>query len=415
MTGAACSARLSGRATLALLLPSLAAGGVGRATLALARAFVDAGHRVDLVLCRAEGSYLDAVPAGVNLVTLRRESRLIARMRLVRMDPGGVGALLRPALLPTRPAPVQPYLADLTRYLQQVRPAVLLSAKTPTNLLALWARRLSSVATRVVVAEHAQLSQSIARSRKWRWRYIAPLVARSYPQADAIVCVSDGVADDLAHTARLPRARIHTIHNPVVTPELAARAAEPPPHSWLEDRAGPPVVLAAGRLVAEKNFSLLLRAFAQLRSQRPVRLLILGEGRERKRLEGLARELGIAADVALPGYVANPYAAFARAHLFALSSDSEGLPTVLIEALACGCPVVSTDCPSGPAEILARGRYGTLVPPGDAAALAQGMARTLDAPPPAQELRRRGEAFSLESSARRYCALVERLSQPATS
>ena len=349
----------------------------------------------------------------MNIVTLRRESPLAARARLLRLDPRGAAELARPALLAWRPAPVQPYLADLTRYLDRARPDVLLAAKTPTNLLALWAQRAARTATRVVVAEHTQLSQSIARNRKWRWRYIAPLVARAYAAADAIVCVSDGVADDLARTARLPRARLTTIYNPVVTPTLAARAAEPAPHPWLETAgeraADPPVLVAAGRLVPQKNFPLLLAAFARLHAQRPARLLILGEGRERPRLEAAAHELGIAADVALPGHVDNPYAAFARASLFVLSSDWEGLPTVLIEALACGCPIVSTDCPSGPAEILQGGRYGSIVPMGDAVALADAMARTLDRPAAAEVLRTRSEAFTLERSARRYLELLDRV------
>ncbi|MPZ44799.1 MAG: glycosyltransferase [Betaproteobacteria bacterium] len=400
--------------TIALLLPSLAAGGVARSVLHLAGAFRNAGHAVDLVLCKAEGPYIESVPDAVNVVALRRESPLVARARLLRLDPRGAAELARPALLAWRPAPVQPYLCDLARYLDRVRPDVLLSAKTPTNLLALWARRWSKAHTRVVVAEHTQLSQSIARNHKWRWRYIAPLVGRTYAEADAIVCVSDGVADDLARTARLPRSRLTTIYNPVVTPALAARAAEPPPHPWLEARADPPVVVAAGRLAPQKNFALLQRAFARLRAQRPARLLILGEGRERSRLEAAAHELGIAADVALPGHVANPYAAYSRASLFVLSSDWEGLPTVLIEALACGCPVVSTDCPSGPAEILEHGRYGTLVPAGDAVALAQAMARTLDQPPAADMLRRRSEAFTLERSAQRYLELLDGL-LPATT
>jgi glycosyltransferase involved in cell wall biosynthesis len=161
--------------------------------------------------------------------------------------------------------------------------------------------------------------------------------------------------------------------------------------------------------VPAKNFSLLLAAFARLRAQRPARLLILGEGRERLRLEAAAHELGIDADVALPGHVDNPYAAFSRASLFVLSSDWEGLPTVLIEALACGCPVVSTDCPSGPAEILERGRYGSLVPVGDAVALAHAMARTLDQPPAPETLRLRSEAFTLERSAGRYLDLLDGL------
>ncbi|MDZ7750556.1 MAG: glycosyltransferase [Gammaproteobacteria bacterium] len=392
-------------APIALLLPSLAAGGVGRSILDLARGFQDLGHPVELVLCRAEGPYREMVPAGVRVVALHPEGGLAARLRLARLDAGGRGVLARPALLPLRPAPVQPYVRDLARYLTAARPAALLAAKTPTNLLALWARRLAGAPTRVVVSERTQLSQSIARSRKWRWRHIAPLVAHTYPWADGIAAVSDGVADDLAATTGLSRTAITTVYNPVVTPELPARAAAPPPHPWLAD-GGPPVIVGAGRLAPQKRFPLLLQAFARLRAGREARLVILGEGPERGRLEALVRELGIAVDVALPGFVENPYAAFARASLFVLSSDYEGLPGVLIQALACGCPVVSTDCPSGPAEILEGGRYGELVPVGDAAALAAAMARTLEAPLTADTLRRRGGDFSQARSARGYLNLL---------
>lgn len=393
-------------AHLALLLPSLAAGGVGRAMLALARAFAARGHRVDLVLCRATGAYLDQVPLDVRVIALEAEGALHARLRVARLDPDGIGAALRPALLALAPAPAQPYLRDLARYLRAQRPTALLAAKTHTNVLALWGRALAGTPTRVVLSEHTQLSQSIARSRKWRWRHVAALVARTYPQADAIVAVSDGVADDLARTGGLARETVTTIYNPVVTPALTAQAAETPPHSWLEESNSPPVIVAVGRLVPQKNFALLLRAFARLLEQRPARLLILGEGRERARLEALAEKLDIRDHVALPGFVTNPYAAFARAALFVLSSDWEGLPTVLIEALACGCPVVSTDCPSGPAEILADGRYGPLVPVGDATALAGAMMRALDCPPPREVLRQRAAEFSLERSAARYIELL---------
>lgn len=390
---------------ITLLLPSLAAGGVGRSMLHLAEAFRAAGHPVDLVLCCAEGPYLSEVPAGVQIVALRRQSGLSARLQLARLDPGGITAMARPALLAWRPAPVQPYLADLAHYLDRVRPAALVAAKTPTNLLALWARRLSGAETRVVVSERAQLSQSISMNRKWRWRHIAPLVARTYSWADEIAAVSDGVADDLAAVTGLPRDSITTVYNPVVTPELAALAAEAAPHPWLEE-GGAPVIVAAGRLVPQKNFPLLLRAFARLRQQRPARLLIFGEGPKRSELEALAGSLGIGNDLAMPGFVANPYAAFARASLFVLSSDCEGLPNVLIEAMACGCPVVSTDCPSGPLEILQGGRWGELVPPNDSEALSAAMLRTLDAPLPKDTLRARGGEFSLENSARHYLELL---------
>jgi glycosyltransferase involved in cell wall biosynthesis len=238
-----------------------------------------------------------------------------------------------------------------------------------------------------------------------QWRSLPPLIGRMYAQADAIIAVSNGVADDLAITAGLPRGAIDTVYNPVVTPGLAVRAAAPAPHPWLEDD-GSPVIVAAGRLVPQKNFTLLLNAFARLREQRAVRLIILGEGPERPRLEVLAHTLGVSGDVALPGFVDNPYAAFSRAALFVLSSDYEGLGNVLIEALACGCPVVSTDCPSGPTEILQGGRFGELVPVDDIEALTAAMTRTLDAPLPAETLRQRGGEFSLERSAKRYLQLL---------
>lgn len=398
-------------AKLALLLQSLVGGGVERVMLHLAEAFRAGGHPVDLVLCRKEGAYLDDVPAGVRVVTLQAQRGLAARLQLVRLDPGGLAALARPALLTRRPAPAQLYVADLARYLDEVRPAALLAAKTRINLLALWARRASRAATRIVVAEHTQLSPTVRRSRKWRWRYIGPLIARTYPKADGVVAVSNGVGEDLSLTTGFPRERITTIYNPVVGPGLEKQAAEAAPHHWLAEAGGSPVIVGAGRLVPQKNFPLLLRAFAKLRAQRPVRLLILGEGKERPSLEALAVQLGIQEDVALPGFAANPYAALARAALFVLSSDWEGLPTVLIEALACGCPVVSTDCPSGPAEILEGGRYGELVRAGDADALASAMGRSLLKGHSAELLRRRGAEFSVERSAQRY---LDILLSPAT-
>jgi glycosyltransferase involved in cell wall biosynthesis len=390
---------------IALLLPSLDAGGVARSLLELAEGFAKAGYAVDLLPCRARGAHAGRIPTGVRLVELQPAGTLVSRLRLLRLDPGGWRVLARPALLAFKPAFTQRYLQDLVRYLRAARPAALLAANTPANLLAVWARQQAGVPTRIVISERTQLSLQAGRSRRWRWRHVGPLVARVYPHADAITAVSDGVADDLAGLAGLPRSAIRTLYNPVVRPELLQRARQPPPHPWLADGAAP-VVVAAGRLKPQKNFPLLLRAFARLRQQRPARLLILGEGKQRQELEALARELRIADDVALPGYEPNPYAAFARAALFVLSSDWEGLPNALVEALACGCPVVATDCPSGPAEILAGGRYGELVPVGDAERLAAAMARTLDHPLPAEVLRARGAEFSLERSVARYLDLL---------
>jgi glycosyltransferase involved in cell wall biosynthesis len=212
------------------------------------------------------------------------------------------------------------------------------------------------------------------------------------------------VAQDLSTATGIPRERISTIYNPVVPPELLTRAKAPLEHPWFEPDS-PPVLLGVGRLSAQKDFPTLLRAFARVRRLRPARLIILGEGKRpgyRPELLALARELGVGEDVQLPGFAENPYAYMARASVFVMSSAWEGLPSVLVEALACGCPVVSTDCPSGPREILQGGRYGRLVPVGDAEALAKAILATLDAPPDGEMLRTRGAEFSVGASTQRY-------------
>jgi glycosyltransferase involved in cell wall biosynthesis len=319
----------------------------------LSRGLADRGYAVDLVLARAEGPYLAEVPRSV----------------LVR----DLGA---PRVLASLP--------HLVRYLQRERPSVVLSVMTHANIVALWAKRLAGSSARMVVCEQNTLSRT-ARDRTNRRGWLMPgLVKRFYPWADGIVGVSKGVADDLGRMTRLPDGRIHVVHNAAVTREMRERARAPLDHPWFGP-GQPPVILAAGRLRAQKDFPTLIEAFARLRRTLRARLVILGEGPERGTLSLLIRKLGVERDVALPGYIADPYPYIARASLFVLSSRWEGLPTVLIEALACGTPVVSTDCPSGPREILADGLYGRLVPVADAQALAQALATSLSEgqqPPP---------------------------------
>ena len=198
--------------------------------------------------------------------------------------------------------------------------------------------------------------------------------------ADAVVAVSEGVADDLVRRAGMPRRRVEVIYNPVITPQLGLLAAEPPTHPWFRENR--PIVLAIGRLTAQKNFPLLIDAFALIGRDSDARLVILGEGPDRAMLEAKIRQHGLETRVAMPGFVDNPYSYLARARLLALSSDFEGLPTVLIEGLALGTAVVATDCPSGPREILRDGALGELVPVGDVRALAAAIARTLANPRP---------------------------------
>ncbi len=274
--------------------------------------------------------------------------------------------------------------------------------------MAVWAARLAGLPVRVLVSERNPPSIALGGSRRWRRRYLPGLMARTYPLADAVVAVSQGVAADLSAITGLPLNRIVTIYNPVVGDEIAALARAPAPHSWFAP-GQPPVVLAAGRIADQKDYPTLIRAFADLRARRLARLVILGEannqskaGDQRAVLLDLARELGVAPDVGLLGYVANPYAYMARATVFVLSSKFEGFGNALVEAMACGCAVVSTDCPGGPREILDAGRYGDLVPVGDSAAMAAAIERAIDGHRVAASVRDRAARFTASAAADAY-------------
>lgn len=270
----------------------------------------------------------------------------------------------------------------LIRYLRRERPVAMVTSLDYMNVLGVWARWLARVDTRVVVNEQNTLSMVVDNGTRRRKRVLPWLVRQSYRRADGIAAVSEGVADDLARFVGLPRDRVDAIHNPVVVPQLADMTTQPLDHPWFGPDE-PPVLLAVGRLTPQKDFETLLRAFAKVRASHAARLLVLGDGDERSRLEALVIELGLEQDVSLPGWAVNPYPYMAAADLFVLSSLWEGLPTVLIEALYCGVPIVATDCPSGPREILQGGRYGSLVPVGDVDALAQAIADALDGDVPA--------------------------------
>jgi glycosyltransferase involved in cell wall biosynthesis len=334
---------------VALFLPSLSGGGAEKVMVNLARGFVERGLRVDLVLAKAEGPYLSQVPKEVRVVDL-------GARRVLYSLPG------------------------LVRYLRRERPQAMLSALNHANVVAIWAKSLTRVKIRLVVAEHNTLSLSTKNSPSIKGRLMPLLIKTFYPQADAIVAVSHGVAEDLVTQTGLPREKVKVIYNPVVAPELFAKAEEPLDHPWF--RPGePPVILGVGRLTKQKDFPTLIRAFALVRKECRARLMILGEGEDRPKIEALVRELGLEEDVAMPGFVDNPYKYIKRAVVFVLSSQWEGLPTVLIEALALGTPVISTDCPGGSREILGvlgAHQQGKLVPPADPKELAKAILAILE-------------------------------------
>lgn len=333
------------RARVAIYLPSLGGGGAERVMVTLANGFAARGLPVDLVLAMAEGPYLAEVAATVRVVDLRAR-------RVVASLPG------------------------LARYLRRERPTALLSALNHANVIGLLARRLAGGRTRIVVSERAHVALALSHGSNHRAGLLRWFMRRTYGWADGVLAVSAGVADDLAQATGLLRSSISVIYNPVVTQQMLALAEAPLDHPWFAPNE-PPVILAVGRLAPQKEFDVLLQAFAGLRRERRARLLILGEGELRSKLEMQARGLRVADDVALPGFEPNPYAYMRRANLFVLTSRFEGLPNSLIQAMACGVPVVSTDCPSGPSEILENGRWGRLVPVGDVEALAAAMLATM--------------------------------------
>ncbi len=335
---------MSAPITISLLLPDLQFGGAEMSMLRLAGAFVERGCQVDLLLMRPGGQLSDQVPAGVRTILLNTGSELRS-------------------LLP------------LARYLRRQRPAALLTTLDLTNLVGLLARRLSGarVLTTIRIANAVSPRQ---RSSPWLKKLEQWSLSAIYPWADLVVAVSRGVAEDLQAYTGLPAASIRVIYNPTIDDSFESLAQAEPEHPWL--RSTPvPVVLSAARLSPVKDFPTLIRAFARVIEQRPARLVILGEGPERPTLERLVQDLGLQDQVALPGYTPNPLASMRRAAVYVLPSRREGMPNALIQAMACGCPVVSTDCPHGPRELLRAGQYGHLVPMGDQQAMSAAILATL--------------------------------------
>jgi glycosyltransferase involved in cell wall biosynthesis len=339
----------------------------------LAQAFALRGAETDLVVMRASGPYLSLLPPNVRVIDLRASRAAVA-------------------------------VPALARYLRRNKPFTLLSTLTHANVAAVAASVISQARTRVFVREANYLSVAARHDTTFR-RRLLPLVARwLYPRSSSVIAVSNAVADDLS-SCGIPRERIRVIHNPVPCAELRRLATEPLADPWFAPGM-PPVILAVGRLSPQKDYPNLLRAFALLRRQHDCRLLILGEGEERPTLQRLVEELGITADVRMPGFAENPFPFMANAAMLVLASAWEGLPNVLLQACVLGCPVVSTDCPGGSREILEGGRLGALVPVGDSSALADALAHTLAAPVDRAALRARGEAFDTSVIAQQYWDLL---------
>ncbi len=309
----------------------------------LAHGLLEAGHPVDLVLARAEGPLLAEAPSKARVIDFDTTSPLTMFVKLFR-------------------------------YLRAERPKALLSPFEVTSVIAVVAKKMCAASTKVIV----RISTHLSKNKRARWKKIVERLAVSmvYPFADGIIAVSRGVAEDLAFYARIPLERIKVIYSPAVTDQILRAAEQPINHPFFA-KGHCPVVLGVGRLSEEKDFFTLIKAFDILRRKIPSRLIILGDGEERPALENLIRSAGLQGLVDLAGFELNPFAFMRKASVFVLSSKWEGLPGALIQALACDCPAVSTDCLSGPAEILKGGEYGYLVPVGNAQAIADAIEAVL--------------------------------------
>jgi len=360
---------------VAIVLPNLESGGAERVTLRLAVGLRAAGFRVDMVLLQAEGRLLAHVPPEVRVIDLgasRASWSLLA----------------------------------LARYLRNAKPDVVVSALDHASLAVLAAKKLARSHVPIVAVVHTTLAEHFGRAGSLKKRLVLPfLIRRCYGQAYALVAVSAGAASSLRQILRRSSAKIISIPNAVVDDDLWEQSSAAASHPWCAgDRH--PLVLGAGCLAPHKGFPHLIEAFALVRKRIDARLIIIGEGPERERLRGMAASLGLAEFVDLPGFQVNPYPFFRRADVFVVSSLYEGLPTVLIEALALGTPVVATDCSSGPREILEGGRWGALVPVGDTAALASALVDAIQRCRPAVPNREAFEKYVTGHAVAQYAQLL---------
>lgn len=359
---------------ISILLPDLRGGGAERVSLVLAYEFKRLGHQVEFVLLQAHGELLAEAEAAFSVVDLN-----CPRARNLPLA--------------------------LSRYLRRARPNAILAGMWPLTTIAPIARRISGHRCKVLVSEHGILSAQYASWGRAHRLSLRSSVALGYRMADARVGVSGGVTKDMASLAGMPSASFEVIHNPVPPRSMPSEACIRRAEALWGIPSGARIV-HVGSLKSVKNHPLLLCSLAQMTAP-DARLMLVGTGKRETDLHALAADLGIADRVIFAGYHPDPTPFYRTANLFVLSSDYEGFGNVIVEAMACGTPVVSTNCPSGPAEILENGRYGRLVPVNDPAALAEAMEATLTETPDRPALQKRAAGFSPAIAARQYLDLLD--------
>lgn len=357
---------------LTFVIETLGGGGAERVMLNLMNYLAEQGYTIDLVLVRQVGVFLDELSPEIQI-----------------HDMGCKNVYLS--------------LFPLIRFFRQHKPSIIISSLNVMNAVTLLARHFSGINAKTIIRVDNFVSKEEGHILK---QLLHPVIFRRIlPLADEIVIVSKAAAADLSHYSGIPQERITTIYNPVLTDEISQKMEEKPNHPWLLQK-DIPVLVAIGRLTNVKNFTWLIETFHALLKYVEARLLIFGQGEDQEKLERLIRKYRLIDKVQMPGFVQNPYAVLKNASIFVLTSKHEGLPTVMIEALACNCPVVSIDCQSGPAEILNYGGFGWLVDEGNKEGFILAIRKVLGGdtkPIPGKWL----EQFSLDYAAERYKQLFQ--------
>lgn len=363
------------------VLPNVHGGGAQRVTLNIIRHLDRAKYRPSLIILTELGEYTHLIPHDARLFHLKCSNAHRALWRLAKL-------------------------------IKNEEPDILYSALNYVNCVVLAAKSLSRSRAATIVSEHSYLSGKI-ESESYN-ELVANAMRWLYPRADKVICVSQAMADDLRHVLNLPPSQLEVIYNPIVDDQLLRQAEEPVSEiPWFIGQQNYSIILAVGNLVPEKGHDHLIKAFKIIRDIIDARLIIIGEGKKRNELEQLTKDLGIQEEIRLPGFLNNPYKFMARADVFVLSSVIEGLPTVLVEAMACGIPVVASDCPSGPSEVIIHGENGLLVPPADPETLAKAILRILQDKKLASRLAQNGKVrandFRIQKIVKEYESLMQRL------
>jgi len=362
------------------VLPSMNGGGAERVMLLLLARLDRSKYQPVFVIFERKGVYLEEIPADIQVHCLEKKIKLDA---------------LR---LPFR----------LAHLVKQVRPDVVLSFLWYANLISVLSSCVHLHKVPIIISVHNFLSMSLTIQKySGVKRFITRLL---FPMANEVISVSRAASHDLVRNFNIPKHKVSVIYNGIDKEHIAMRGTDQPEQNYFDDEI--PVIVAVGRLSKQKGFDVLIRAFAEVRKKHMIKLLILGEGDERSHLESIAAEMGVSRYVNMPGFVSNPYAYIKRSSLYVMSSNFEGFPVVLLEVMACGVPIISTACTSGPDEILENGVTGILVNAGNVGELSGSICNLLDDPVKAGRLalkaKRKVADWTIERMVNNYELLISK-------